>query len=116
MKTVEWAHLIYHPDYSNVVDMYEGGYTHTRGIYRSEPTSCMNNNIPYYSAIQRQEMVERIMKYAGLPFSLDDFYANDVRDASAASRSLYAPWTISTAGAGKQQAPKFMGDKPNLNK
>lgn len=116
MKSVEWSHLIYHPDYSNIVDMYEGGYFHTRGIYRSEPTSCMNNNIPYYSAIQRQEMVERIMKYAGLPFSLDDFYANDVRDASAASRSLYAPWTISTAGAGKQQAPKYMGDKPNLNK
>jgi len=116
MKSVEWSHLIYHPDYSDKVDMYEGGYYHTRGIYRSEPTSCMNNNIPYYSAIQRQEMVERIMKYAGLPFSLDDFYANDVRDASAASRSLYAPWTISTAGAGKQQAPKYMGDKPNLNK
>ena len=116
MKTVEWAHLIYHPDYSNIVDMYEGGYFHSRGIYRSEATSCMNNNIPYYSAIQRQEMVERIMKYAGLPFSLDDFYANDVRDASAASRSLYAPWTISTVGEGKQQAPKYMGDKPNLNK
>lgn len=116
MKSVEWAHLIYHSNYSDIVDMYEGGYFHTRGIYRSEATSCMNNNIPYYSAIQRQEMVERIMKYAGLPFSLDDFYANDVRDASAASRSLYAPWTISTAGAGKQQTPKYMGDKPNLNK
>lgn len=114
MKTVEWAHLIYHPDYSNIVDMYEGGYFHTRGIYRSEATSCMNNNIPYYSAIQRQEMVERIMKYAGLEFSLDAFYAKDVRDASAASRSLYEPWSISTAGAGKQHEPKFMGNKPNL--
>jgi hypothetical protein len=114
MKTVEWSHLIYHPDYSNIVDMYEGGYFHTRGIYRSEATSCMNNNIPYYSAIQRQEMVERIMKYAGLEFSLDAFYAKDVRDASAASRSLYEPWSISTAGAGKQHEPKFMGNKPNL--
>ena len=116
MNMVEWSHLIYHPDYSNVVDMYEGGYFHTRGIYRSEATSCMNNNIPYYSAISRQAMVERIMEYAGLPFSLDDFYANDVRDASAASRSIYAPWTINTTGAGKQYAPKYMGNKPNLNK
>ena len=116
MKTVEWAHLIYHPDYSNVVDMYEGGYFHTRGIYRSEATSCMNNNIPYYSAIQRQEMVERIMKYAGQTFSLDDFYAKDVRDASNNTITRSAkPSATEQASARKQWAPRIMGDKPKLN-
>lgn len=77
MKQVPWAHLIYHPKYSNYVDMFEGGYMHTRGIYRSEATSCMNNNIPYYSAISRQAIVERIKFCAGEEFSLDDFYAHD---------------------------------------
>ncbi|MBP3497999.1 MAG: leucine-rich repeat protein, partial [Alistipes sp.] len=57
MDEVGWSHLIFHPTYSNIVDIYEGGYFHTRGIYRSEPVSCMNNNIPYFSAISRQEAV-----------------------------------------------------------
>ena len=119
-KSVEWAHLFANPDYSNVVDMYEGGYYHTRGIYRSEAVSCMNNNIPYYSAISRQEMVERIKRYAGEEFSLAEFYAKDVRDASNndfVTRSLEVEDNATTrAAAAKQMAPKFMGDKPQLKK
>ena len=119
-KTVEWAHLFANPDYSNIVDMYEGGYFHTRGIFRSEATSCMNNNIPYYSAISRQEMVERIKRYAGEEFSLAEFYAKDVRDASNndfVTRSLEVEDNATTrAAAAKQMAPKFMGDKPQLKK
>jgi hypothetical protein len=38
----------------------------------------MNNNIPYYSAISRQAIVERIMDYAGEQFSIDDFIDKDV--------------------------------------
>ena len=120
MKTVEWAHLIYHPDYSNIVDMYEGGFFHTRGIYRSEATSCMNNNIPYYSAISRQAMVERIMKYAGKEFDINDFYAKDVRDASNNTRSgislLLEENAVTLKGASKQLPPKYMGDKPQLKR
>lgn len=119
MRTVEWAHLIFHPDYSNIVDMYEGGYFHTRGIYRSEATSCMNNNIPYYSAISRQEMVERIMRYGGLDFDINDFYARDVRDASnnkSASTFAVESSIVVNSGAGKQMPPKYMGDKPQLKK
>lgn len=122
-KTVEWAHLIEHPDYSNIVDMYEGAYFHTRGVYRSEANSCMNNNVPYYSAISRQEMVERIMRYGGLEFSLEDFYANDVRDASnndftTASVSCLSAQLSSEniRSASKQMPPKFMGEKPQLKK
>lgn len=76
-KQVPWSHLIYNPDYSDYVDIYEGGYMHTRGVYRSEATSCMNNNIPYYSAISRQAIVERIKYCAGEEFSLEEFYAKD---------------------------------------
>lgn len=115
-KTVEWAHLFMHPDYSNIVDMYEGGYFHTRGIYRSEGNSCMNNNVPYYSAIQRQEMVERIKRYAGEEFSIEEFYAKDVRDASNNDFVTRAvPENIATwSAASRQWMPKYMGEKPQL--
>lgn len=114
MDEVAWSHLIFHPKYSNIVDIYEGGYFHTRGVYRSEPNSCMNNNIPYYSAISRQEMVERIMRYAGEEFSLDDFYANDVLDTygNTATRSAVEESLVISSGVGKQMPPKYMGESP----
>lgn len=120
MKTVEWAHLIYHPKYSNIVDIYEGGYFHSRGIYRCEGNSCMNNNVPYYSAIQRQEMVERIMRYAGEQFDIEAFYAADVVDASnndfvtTAVQAAAEPTLANMSSAAKQMTPKFMGDSPIL--
>ena len=118
MNTVEWSHLIFHPTYSARVDMYEGGYFHTRGVYRSESASCMNNNIPYFSAISRQEIVERIMRYAGMEFSIDDFYANDNLNAGpvapqVSSLAAEVP-AMSAASASKQMHPKFMGEKPEL--
>ena len=118
-KTVEWAHLFANPDYSNIVDMYEGGYFHTRGIYRSEANSCMNNNVPYYSAISRQEMVERIKRYAGQEFSLAEFYAKDVRDASNNDFVTRASFEVEDTpavrnAAAKQMPPKMMGNKPQL--
>lgn len=120
MEKVGWSHLIFNPKYSNIVDVYEGGYFHSRGIFRSEPNSCMNNNIPYYSAISRQEMVERIMKYAGKEFDINEFYAKDVLDSqgnnTGATRSSVAETAITLTGAGKQMPPKFMGDKPQLKK
>lgn len=118
MHTVEWSHLIFHPTYSARVDMYEGGYFHTRGIYRSESASCMNNNIPYFSAISRQAMVERIKAIAGEEFSLDDFYANDNLNAGPVAPEVQslmvdAPM-LNAASASKQMHPKYMGQKPEL--
>ena len=120
MDEVAWSHLIFHPKYSNIVDIYEGGYMHSRGCFRSEPNSCMNNNIPYYSAISRQEMVERIKRYAGEEFSLDEFYANDVLDMqgniTGSTRAMVEENAVTLTCAGKQMPPKFMGDKPQLKK
>ena len=115
---VGWSHLIFHPQYSNVVDVYEGGYFHTRGVYRSEPTSCMNNNIPYYSAISRQAIVERIMDYAGEEFVLEDFYAKDSDEfGSTTTKSFTDALPVAPIyDNGKQFAPKYMGDKPDFLK
>ena len=118
MNEVGWSHFIFHPKYSNVVDIYEGGYFHTRGVYRSEPTSCMNNNIPYYSAISRQAMVERIMEYAGEKFDLEEFIAKDVTTAGPTTKSAFEaiPTVEPIYNNGKQHAPVYMGDKPDFRK
>lgn len=79
-KDVPWSHLIFNPGYGDIVDIYEGGYFHSRGVYRSEYNSCMNNNVAYFSSWSRQLIVQRIMKLAGEQFSLERFYANDSRE------------------------------------
>lgn len=77
MTDVAWSHFIFDPRYSNVVDIFEGGYGYTRGVYRSEINSCMNYGIPYYNAISRQAIVERILNNSGEGFTMEKFYAND---------------------------------------
>ena len=117
---VPWAHLIYHPQYSDYVDMYEGGYMHSRGMYRSEATSCMNNNIPHYSAISRQAIVERIKYCAGETFSLEDFYANDNNSVGSFTRAGGRYSVDYTFGVdpnfhmGSGHGPVFMGEHPNV--
>lgn len=86
---IEWSHLIFHPNYDDIVDIYDGAYMHERGVYRSEVNSCMNDNIPYYSTISRQAIVERIKEYAREPFSFDDFVANDSREYGEITRSSH---------------------------
>ena len=116
---VPWAHLIYHPQYSDYVDMYEGGYMHSRGVYRSEVTSCMNNNIPYFSAISRQAIVERIKFCAGETFSLEDFYANDDDSFGPQTRSART-YIDHTFGVNPRlnhatgHGPVMAGDHPNV--
>lgn len=86
MHEVPWSHLIFDDRYSDIVDIYEGGYMHNRGVFRSEQNSCMNNDIPYYSTISRESIVRRIKRYAGEEFSFEDFVAKDKRDAGVTTR------------------------------
>lgn len=116
-KQVPWAHLIYHKNYSDKVDMYEGGYMHTRGVYRSEATSCMNNNIQYYSAISRQAIVERIKAYAGEAFDFDDFVAKDSFEVGTKSLARDFDWTFGVNPnmfRANGDGPIYMGEHPNV--
>ena len=88
MHSVGWSHLIFDDRYSDIVDIYEGGYMHNRGVFRSEANSCMNNDIPYYSTISRESIVKRIKRYAGEPYSFEEFVKNDKRDAGIVTRSI----------------------------
>ena len=78
----------------------------------------MNNNIPYYSAISRQAMVERIMEYAGEKFDLEEFIAKDVTTAGPTTKSAIEAMPIveSIYNNGKQHAPVYMGEKPDFRK
>ncbi len=87
MHEVPWSHLIFDNRYSDIVDIFEGGFMHNRGVFRSEQNSCMNNNIPYYSTISRESIVKRIKRYAGETYSYEEFVANDRRDAGTVTRS-----------------------------
>lgn len=87
MHEVPWSHLIFDNRYSDIVDIFEGGFMHNRGVFRSEQNSCMNNNIPYYSTISRESIVKRIKRYAGETYLYEEFVANDRRDAGTVTRS-----------------------------
>lgn len=116
---VPWSHLIFNPQYSDYVDVFEGGYMHNGGIYRSEVTSCMNNNIPYFSAISRQAIVERIKFCAGEEFSLEEFYLNDKDDFGPVTRGV----TVSDRTFGVDpnyvkavdNSPILVGNHPRIN-
>ena len=107
---IEWRHLIFHEDYDDIVDIYEGAYFHARGVYRSEVNSCMNNNVPYFSTISRQAIVERIKDYAGEEFSFDDFVSNDSREYGPMTRAGIDEMTPVVALHG--QAPVVMEGSP----
>ncbi|MDR0962453.1 MAG: fimbrillin family protein [Mediterranea sp.] len=115
MNEVPWSHLIFHDNYKQTVDVFEGGYMHTRGVYRSEQNSCMNNDIPYYSAISRETIVKRIKSIAGETYNFDDFVAND-------KAVVEAPATRTEDGLGvpyrpimRRHAPITPGKRPTLH-
>ena len=57
----------------------------------------MNDNVPYFSTISRQAIVERIMDYSNQSFSFEDFVEKDSREwggnysASAPTKSVKSP-------------------------
>lgn len=77
MDEAPWREFMFHSKYSGIVDMYEGGHRHLRGVWRSEANSVMNTYIAYYNTISRYAIYKEIMRKAGLNASLDEFIAND---------------------------------------
>lgn len=79
-SAVPWSHLIFDSRYSDIVDIYEGGYRHSRGVFRSEPQSCMGTYIQYYSTVSREAIVRRIMQLSGSAYSFESFVSKDSRE------------------------------------
>lgn len=108
LNSVPWAEFIFDPDYSDYVDVYEGGYGYTRGIYRPEANSCMNYGIPYYNTPSRLSIYRRILDYAGESFSMANFRAQDTFEwgpttiTRSAARNIE---TLTPITAGNHHAP-----------
>ena len=114
MHEVPWSHFIFDDRYSARVDIFEGGYRHTRGVYRSEQNSCMNNNIPYFSAISRESIVKRIKRYAGEPYSFEEFVSLDKKTAAeVATRLMDRPFATGRPYV-RQHAPRILPGGPQL--
>lgn len=117
MDNVPWSHLIFHEKYQQIVDIYEGGFMHNRGVYRSEHNSCMNNNIPYFSTISRETIVKRIKEIAGEEYRFEDFVANDILEAgSIETSSTKSNVPAILARPIHRNGPVYMGERPTLNK
>lgn len=114
MGDVPWRDFIFHEKYHTFVDIFEGGYMHNRGVYRSEQNSCMNNEIPYFSTISRYEIVRRIMEYAGEEFSFEKFVENDIVEAAATASTKAAQDAGGRTAALNSHEPVFMGKRPEL--
>jgi hypothetical protein len=98
----EW--VARNPDYARI-GVFHGGHVSLYFRWRSEKTSCMIDNRPYFSTWQRILIVRRILERAGETFDMDEFIAKDdtfdpVRPAAdstpderakALSRALMAP-------------------------
>ena len=115
MNDVPWSHLIFHEKYNQIVDIFEGGFMHTRGVFRSEQNSCMNNEIPYYNTISREVIVKRIKAIAGEKYSFDEFLANDVLDAVTTESTRSDITGTIACPAPLQSQPVFMGKRPKIN-
>ena len=114
MGDVPWRDFIFHEKYHTFVDIFEGGYMHSRGVYRSEQNSCMNNDIPYFSTISRYEIVKRIMEYAGEEFSFEKFVENDIVEAATTASTKAAQDAGGRTAALNSHEPVFMGKRPDL--
>lgn len=110
-KSVDWSHLIFHEKYRDVVDVIEGGYGYTRGVFRSESNSCMSVGVPYYNTISRESVVRRIMRYAGEEYSFGSFVEKDSFDVGATTRGFgYFPSESPVRMMHK--GPVMMGTRP----
>ena len=113
LHSVPWADFIFDTRYSDYVDVYEGGYSYMRGIFRPEQNSCMNYGIPYYNAPSRLSIMRRIFDYAGERFSMDYFYEHDSKAWGASARTRAAVGQAfsgsSYAGSNQHRMPSVVG-------
>ncbi len=90
---VKWRHFIGREGYEEV-NVYEGAFVYSYGVWRPELHSVMINNTPYFNAPSREHIVKRILRRAagvrivdykdgvptpivGDPFDFEEFVAND---------------------------------------
>lgn len=118
-KEVPWRHMMEDARFNDIVDIYDGGYFHSNGVYRPETNSVMNNNVPYLNSWSREIAVRRIKQLAGETFDYADFAAKDSRewgrDFTISSQSRYHIPGRDAFGCRPTAHPVIINRKPNLH-
>lgn len=71
-----WAKYYQIPGY-DMVGYYEGAVKYQYGVWRAEEYSCMDNNVPYFSAPSREKIYSRVLERSGIPFDFNEFVEYD---------------------------------------
>ena len=88
------------------INLHAGSATYGVGIYRSENSSCMVDNIPHFNTISRWKIYCRIKITAGETPTVEDFISHDYDKTN--SYSSAAPSTKATAPAKKCEGPMLI--------
>lgn len=80
VTTVKWHYFINRLGY-NRVNTYQGAFYWSLGAWRSEISSCMIQNEPYFNAPSREAIVRRILETAGEEYTLNKFLEKDTERA-----------------------------------
>jgi len=72
-----WKGFVNNTKYG-AVGAYEGAHFYSKGIWRPEQNSCMNDNVAYFNAPSRWAQVNRIKKLAGFSYTFEQFLQDDV--------------------------------------
>lgn len=85
-NSTHWAKYYTLPGY-DMVGYFEGGLKYQYGVWRAEEYSCMDNNIPYFTAPSREKLYSRVMERSGIPFDFQEFLNFDKSNVQM-SRSM----------------------------
>ena len=100
----EW--VARNPDYARV-SIFHGAQTSLYYRWRSEMTSCMIDNRPYYNLWSRILIVRRIMEKTGLTFDMADFIAKDVTTDPIRPTADTTPEEIQRRAARARMVPEM---------
>lgn len=78
-KKIKWASYLQRNAYSASVNVFEGGYFVTKGVYRPENNSVMRNvdQSTTFNAPSREAIARQISTITGVPFNMSDFLEQD---------------------------------------
>lgn len=83
VEGANWNTFASRDDYAPAqIKLFSGSSYYGKGIYRSEYTSCMVDNIPHYNTISRWKIYCRIKITAGETPSLEEFMSKDTDRAN----------------------------------
>lgn len=90
------------------INLHAGSAMYGVGVYRSENSSCMINNIPHYNTFSRWKIYCRIKITAGETPSVEDFIAHDFDKTNSYGSAAPATKASATAPTRRCEGPMLI--------